>query len=127
MGRSDFRNLKVWRRAVDLTAEIYQLTKKLPKDEAFGLSSQMKRAAVSIPSNIAEGQGRESFKEYIHFLSIAYGSLCEIETQVEISKRMSFLKEEETVAAEQMIVETAKMLKSLLSYLKSKTASTANI
>ncbi len=75
-----YRDLETWQKAMDLVQEIYLETKSFPKEETYGLSGQMRRAAVSIPSNIAEGQGRDSTKEFLHHLSIAYGSLCELET-----------------------------------------------
>ncbi len=70
----DFKDLIVWQKAMELVVEVYNLVKKLPKEELFALSDQMRRSAISIPSNIAEGQGRNSTKEYIHFLAIAKGS-----------------------------------------------------
>ena len=80
MGTKSFKDLIVWQKSFRLTKETYQLIKDFPKDEIYGLSQQMKRAAVSISSNIAEGYGRKYPKEYKHALSIAYGSLCEFET-----------------------------------------------
>ena len=87
MKSSNFRDLTVWQKAMDLTVEIYKLIKNLPKEETFALSDQIRRAAVSIPSNIAEGQGRVTAKEFIRFPSMARGSLCELSTQIEICER----------------------------------------
>ncbi len=83
--------LDVWRKGIDFVAEIYNITRKLPKDETFGLVSQMRRAAISIPSNIAEGAGRNSKKEFNNFLSIALGSALELETQLIISEKLGYL------------------------------------
>ena len=91
MKSSDYRQLKVWQKAMDLTTEIYKLVRLLPKEETYALSDQMRRAAVSIPSNIAEGQGRNSDKEFVNFLSVARGSLWELETQIEICERLGYI------------------------------------
>lgn len=88
-----FKDLDVWNKGIDFVAEIYKLTSRFPKDELYGLVSQMRRAAVSIPSNIAEGQGRRNAKEFIQFLYIAKGSLAEIETQLIICQRLYYLDE----------------------------------
>ncbi len=85
-----YRDLETWQKAMDLVQAIYAETKSFPKEETYGLSSQMRRSAVSIPSNIAEGQGRDSTKEFLHHLSIAYGSLCELETQMLIACRLGY-------------------------------------
>jgi len=82
MAVSNYRDLIVWQKAMDLTVEIYRIAKKLPKEELFSLSDQMRRAAVSIPSNIAEGNGRQTKGEFQHFLRIAKGSAAELETQL---------------------------------------------
>jgi four helix bundle protein len=87
-----YRDLQVWQRGVDLTERIYQATQPFPPDERFGLVAQLRRAAVSIPSNIAEGWGRMSTAEFIRFLS-AHGSLTEVETQVIVSRRLGFIDE----------------------------------
>lgn len=89
-----YRDLETWQKAMDLVQEIYTETKSFPKEETYGLLSQIRRAAVSIPSNIAEGQGRDSTKEFLHFLSIAYGSLCELETQMVIANRLGYLSQQ---------------------------------
>ena len=92
---ADFRNLTVWQEAMNLTVLIYTITENLPKEEIYGLQSQLRRAAVSIPSNIAEGYGRNSDKELLHFLSIASGSIAEIETQTELCLRLKFFSADE--------------------------------
>jgi four helix bundle protein len=85
MAVQSYRELIVWQKAMKLVQSIYSLTKDFPKEEVYALTSQIRRAAVSIPSNIAEGQGRDSTKEFLHHLSIAYGSLMEVETQILIA------------------------------------------
>jgi four helix bundle protein len=85
-----FRDLEVWRLGLDLVQDVYQFTAGFPKSETFGLAAQMRGAAVSIPSNIAEGQARRSSKEFLRFLSHALGSLAELETQLELAKRLEY-------------------------------------
>ncbi|HNP98680.1 MAG TPA: four helix bundle protein [Bacteroidia bacterium] len=85
-----FKELLVWQKAIELAAEVYQLTKSFPSDERYGIVSQMNRCSISIPSNIAEGSGRNSKKEFLHFLGIASGSASELETQLIISKKLKF-------------------------------------
>ena len=120
MKSSDYRQLKVWQKAMDLTVEIYNLVKKLPREETYALSDQMRRAVVSIPSNIAEGQGRNSDKEFINFLSIARGSLWELETQIEICERLHYIDSELASKVYSLTTEVSKMLNSLSNSLKSK-------
>ncbi|HKC66104.1 MAG TPA: four helix bundle protein, partial [Pyrinomonadaceae bacterium] len=86
----NYSELIVWQKAMDLVEGIYAATKQFPKEEIYGLTSQIRRAAVSIPSNIAEGQGRKSINEFLHHLSIAYGSLREVETQILIAERLLY-------------------------------------
>jgi four helix bundle protein len=90
MASRNYRDLVAWQRAMDLVEVVYVATRKFPKEEQYGLTIQMKRASVSVPSNIAEGQGRGNGKEFARFLKIAYGSLREIETQAEIAFRLGF-------------------------------------
>ncbi len=87
---SNFRELRVWQTAMELVVAVYDLTRSFPPEERYGLVNQMRRAAVSIPSNIAEGNARESSKEYLKHLSIAQGSLAELQTQLEIALRLGF-------------------------------------
>jgi len=89
MGKS-FRELDVWHSGVELAETVYLVTARFPKSELFALSSQMRRAAVSIPSNIAEGRARDSRREFLHFLSISRGSLAELETQIELAIRLDY-------------------------------------
>jgi four helix bundle protein len=88
---NSFKDLIVWQKSMELVEKVYKITESFPTKEQFGLISQMRRAAVSIPSNIAEGYGRNSTGSYIQFLSIARGSLLELETQLELSKRLNFI------------------------------------
>jgi len=90
----NYKDLKAWQKGLDLVESIYVNTKVLPSEEQYGLVSQMRKAAVSIPSNIAEGHGRKHTKAYLNHLSIAFGSLMELETQIEICKRLAFIKED---------------------------------
>lgn len=113
-----FKDLIVWQRSMDLTVRIYRITQKLPASEKFGLTSQLRRAAVSIPSNIAEGYGRLSTGYYRQFLSISRGSLVEIETQIEICERLNYLTVLDTADIFKEITEISKMLTSLISKIK---------
>src|SRR6266498_1345092 len=92
---TSYRDLTVWQRAMDLVDVIYELTRSFPKDERFGLTAQLQRCSVSIPSNIAEGHGREHLREYLYHLSISNGSLMELETQVLIASRRRYVEVEE--------------------------------
>jgi len=105
-----FKDLVVWQKAMDLVIEIYALTAQFPKEELYGITSQMKRAAVSIPSNIAEGRRRGTKKEFAQFLRIAFGSASELETQMEISKRLLLTSKLNYGRAESFLVEVQKML-----------------
>lgn len=91
----NYKNLKIWHEAMDLVTEVYSLTKKFPEQERYGLTNQLQRAAVSIPSNIAEGTSRASQKEFKHYLSISMGSAFEVTTQLELSFRLNYINEEE--------------------------------
>jgi four helix bundle protein len=113
MKSSEFRDLKVWQKAMDLTVEVYGLVKCLPKEETYTLSDQMRRAAISIPSNIAEGQGRITSKEFIRFLSMARGSLWELSTQIELCERLHYFNASQTSQVRSLITEIAKMINAL--------------
>jgi four helix bundle protein len=115
---NSYKDLLVWQRSVDLVCDIYKLTEKLPKTETFALVSQMQRAAVAIPSNIAEGQKRAHKKEFIQFLYISYGSGAELETQLEICKRLYNYKNIDYSLLESSLESIMKMLNSLISSLK---------
>ncbi len=118
MKSSNYKELKVWQKAMDLTVEVYKLVKLLPKEETYALSDQMRRAVVSIPSNIAEGQGRNSDKEFIQFLSIARGSLWELETQIEICLRIGYIDQSLAINIYNLMAEISKMLNALSNSLK---------
>ena len=87
----DYSQLETWQRAMGLTEAVYAATRRYPKDELYGLTSQTRRSAVSVPSNIAEGQGRGSSRDFARFLTIARGSLCELETQLLLAERLTYL------------------------------------
>lgn len=118
MKSSDYRQLKVWQKAMDLTVEIYSLVNKFPREENYALSDQMRRSVVSIPSNIAEGQGRNSAKEFVNFLSIARGSLWELETQIEISERLHYIDSGQKNNVYEQTEEIGKMLNALAASLE---------
>lgn len=120
MRSSSYKALKVWQKAMDLTVMVYSLVKFLPNEETFGLSDQLRRAVVSIPSNIAEGHGRSTDKEFVHFLSIARGSLYEVETQIEICIRLNFFTSKQCNEVNTLIVEISKMLMALITYRKTR-------
>lgn len=109
----DFKDLIVWQKSMELVAEVYRLVKKLPKEELFALSNQITRSAISIPSNIAEGQGRNTAKEFNHFLAIAKGSKAELETQLLLCVKINYLNNSEIEIAINLIQEVGKMLYSL--------------
>jgi four helix bundle protein len=115
-----YQDLQVWQKAMDLVDRIYQVTKAFPKEELYGLSSQIRRAAISIPSNIAEGQGRSSTKEFLRHLAIAYGSLMETETQILISQRQGYVSPREAESLISLASEIGRMLNGLSAALSKK-------
>jgi four helix bundle protein len=117
-----FRDLQVWQRAMQLTTAIYNLTRDFPREEVYGLTGQIRRAAVSVPSNIAEGQGRLSSREFMQFLSIARGSICELQTQLEIARTLGFGKPESIDEAERLSHEVGKMIFAFLGSLQNQPA-----
>ncbi|OGZ45976.1 MAG: hypothetical protein A3C84_03115 [Candidatus Ryanbacteria bacterium RIFCSPHIGHO2_02_FULL_48_12] len=110
-----YKDLVVWQKAIDLVLEVYSVTSQFPKEELYGLTSQMRRAAVSIPSNIAEGKLRRSDKEFRQFLLIAFSSGGELETQVILAKRLPKLKELDYSQVDILLLEVMKMLNKMLS------------
>ena len=112
------KDLDVWKLSFDLVTELYKLLAGFPDEEKFGLVSQMKRCALSIPSNIAEGAGRASEKEFLHFLSISLGSLLELETQLIISERLGFVTSEISAGINEKIIMIRRMLLGLKKSLK---------
>ena len=117
-----FRDLRVWQAAIDLVEQIYLLTREFPKHEIYGLASQMQRAAVSIPSNIAEGQTRGYTREYVHHLSIACSSLAELETQLEIALRLKYY----SVGQHNELMKQTDLLGKQLSTLRSSLSKSSN-
>lgn len=115
-----YRDLKVWQKAMEVVTAVYAITNRLPKEEIYGLTSQMRRSAVSIPSNIAEGYARRYRQEYAQFIKIAFGSGAELETQIEISKRLLYIPAQEALKVEGMLTEVMKMLNGLSSALSTK-------
>ena len=113
-----YRNLVVWQRAIDISQAVYLLTKSFPKDEQFALTSQMRRAAVSIAANIAEGYGRNGNTEFASFLRISHGSLTELETLLTIAKKLSYCSEERCSTIERQLDETGRMLYALRTKLR---------
>ncbi len=110
---NQYRNLKVWQKAVALATEVYRASGSFPKEEMYGLTAQLQRSIVSIASNIAEGAGRSHEKEFAQFLSIAYGSAYETETQLLIAKNLNYLSSTEFENLEKELAEVQKMLYSL--------------
>lgn len=119
MSVKSYKDLIVWQKSIELVCEIYRITKLLPKEELYGLCDQMRRASVSIASNIAEGHARSYDKEFSKFLSISQGSLAELETQLVICTRLEFLTDGQIETACNLCAEIGKMLFSLISTLKS--------
>lgn len=115
----DFQDLTVWQRAMELTTTVYGLTKTFPADELYGLTSQLRRASVSIASNIAEGRGRGSDGEFRQFLNIAQGSTYEVQTQLLLAKRLKIGNDALLQRAEVLCIETSKMLGAFIQSLKS--------
>lgn len=113
-----YHELLVWQKAVDLVAEIYRATRVFPKDELYGLTSQLRRASVSIPSNIAEGQSRLSTGEFRQFLGNAKGSLSEVETQIVIARRLEYLEAAQASTLSERAAEISRMISGLIASLK---------
>lgn len=119
MGKS-YTDLLVWQEAMSLAEDIYRVTRAFPKEELYGLVSQMRRAAVSIPSNVAEGQGRRTRGEFLQFLGQARGSLAELGTQVALARRLSLLPFTDNRDLEQQIGKTGRLLNALIARLAKK-------
>ena len=114
----DYRKLNVWQKSMTLAAEIYRATEKLPARERFALAIQLRRAAVSVPSNVAEGGGRRSDVEFRRFVNIAYGSLMELETQLLLARELELIDRATTKKLLALVSETGKMLNGLRSRLE---------
>ncbi len=111
---SDHEKLVVWQKSMNLVTEIYQISQKFPKEEMYGLTSQIRRSAISIPSNIAEGKGRHTNPDFRQFLIHARGSLLELETQIQIAGNLGFLKNQKVDELKNRTIEIGKMLNGLM-------------
>lgn len=109
-----FENLKVWQKSIEFVATIYKVTNRFPKQETFGLSDQLRRAVVSIPSNIAEGCNRRSEKEFANFLHISYGSCAEVKTQLIIAEKLKYIDSDLLISCKEELAEIERMLNSLI-------------
>jgi four helix bundle protein len=123
----DFRELKVWKKAHGVVLEIYRLTETFPADERFGLTSQMRRCAASIPANIAEGCGRDTDQDFARFLQIAAGSACELEYHLILSRDLGFLASDAHQHIDDEIQEIKRMLNAFTTYLRSRGTSSRRI
>jgi four helix bundle protein len=111
-----FRELRVWQRSMELVTTVYEITKQFPRDEIYGLTSQIRRAAVSVPSNIAEGHGRGTTREFAMFLRNANGSLKEVETQVLVSRRLNYIDSPTEISILEIVSDVGRMLHGLMQY-----------
>jgi four helix bundle protein len=116
----NYKELKVWQKSYRLCLEIYRISSKFPKEERYGLTSQIRRSVVSVPSNIAEGYGRKTTLDYIRMLYISYGSVCELETQILLAGDLDLIEEGELGKLKKDVEETERMLKALIKSLKNK-------
>ncbi|MEW6130564.1 MAG: four helix bundle protein [Acidobacteriota bacterium] len=121
MTSKSYQDLEVWQRAMDVVVECYRVTQAFPKSEVYGLTNQLQRAAVSIPANIAEGQGRQYDSEFIQFLYVAPGSLTELETHIQIAARLNYLASSEANHLLAKTGEVGRLLNGLIRFLRSKT------
>ena len=119
---SPYKNLRVWNESMELAKMVYLLTASFPREELYGLSSQMRRCAVSIPSNIAEGYGRGTNAELIHFLYISLGSSNELDTQLELSRRFAYVNDEDFIMLDALNNSVNKMIQSLIYVRKNQNA-----
>ena len=116
----NYKDLKVWKKSYELCLEIYRITAKFPKEERYGLTSQIRRSVVAIPSNIAEGYGRKTTRDYIRMLYISYGSVCELETQILLAGDLDLIEKGELGTLKKDIAEIERMLKALIKSLENK-------
>ena len=115
---ASFRDLKVWQRSMTLVEEIYKLTARFPRDEMFGLTAQIRRACVSIPSNIGEGKRRKRQRAFLYHLDVALGSQGEVEVQLEIALRLAFVSKADYVRCQRIVEETGRMLNGLITSMQ---------
>lgn len=120
MSIRSYRDLEVWQKAMDFVVICYQIAERFPKTEVYGLASQLQRAAVSVPANIAEGQGRSHTKEFLNHLSMAYGSLLEVETHLQIAARLNYLENSSLQSLSEKSAEIGRMLNGLMQALNRK-------
>jgi four helix bundle protein len=120
MAVQSYRDLIAWQKAMELVKYVYDLTKKFPKEELFGLTFQIRKAVVSVPSNIAEGQGRNSTKEFLHHLFFAYGSLMETETQGLVAEMQNYITVEEKITLLEKSAEVGRLINGLINSLERK-------
>jgi four helix bundle protein len=118
MAITGFRDLRVWQQGMDLVEEIYKVSNRFPVHEIYGLTAQIRRVAVSIPSNIAEGHSREHLKEYLNYLSVAQGSLAELQTQVEVAGRLKYLSLEQVSEINDLAVSLSRQIRALRNALR---------
>ena len=116
--RRDYRDLVLWQRAIELAADVHQVTLKLPRHETFGMAAQIRRSAVSIPSNIAEGSGRRTTREFIAFLHIARGSLPELKTQLFLAQRVGYLDDADVTTTDSLSDEVGRLLNAVIRGLR---------
>ena len=117
----NYKELKVWQKSYELCLEIYRITAKFPREEIYGLTAQLRRSAISIPSNIAEGYGRRTTPDYIRMLYISYGSVCELETQILLAGDLDLIEKGDLGTLKGQIAEIERMLKALIKSLENKT------
>ena len=117
-----YKELIVWQKSYQLTIDLYQITKKFPREELYSLTSQIRRAVIAIPSNIAEGYTRQYSREYIQFLSIAFSSGAELETQIMLARDLKYISNEEYRKSSELLDEIMRMLNSLINKIRSKTS-----
>jgi four helix bundle protein len=122
MSVSRFRESKAWQLGMDLAERVYLLTDSFPKSETYGMTSQIRRSAVSIPSNLAEGHGRTSSKEFLQFIAIAYGSICELETQILLSHRLKYIETHDSELILELLIETSKTIRGLQKAIRERIA-----
>jgi len=118
----NYKELNVWKKSYELCLKTYRITAEFPNEERYGLTSQIRRSAVSIPSNIAEGYGRKTTVDYVRMLYISYGSVCELETQILLAGDLGYIEEGELGTAKEDIAEVERMLKALITSLEKKSS-----
>ncbi|PNE20257.1 30S ribosomal protein S23 [Mesotoga sp. Brook.08.YT.4.2.5.1] len=116
----DIENLEIWRLGVSLAKDVYVITEKFPRREVYCLTDQIRRAAVSVPSNIAEGKGRSTAKDFVHFLNTARGSLYELTTQLYVAREIAYLSEEDFSSLHKRIEDLSHKIVAMSKYLKAK-------